>query len=77
MLSKLPIGDLATQFFADRDIFCAGRVPSEDLLRTQKATGGKIQTTVNGMTAEVLGTCGKFEEKQIGAERFNLFTECP
>ena len=27
VLSKLPIGDLATQFFADRDIFCAGRVP--------------------------------------------------
>lgn len=27
ILSKLPIGDLATQYFADRDIFCAGRVP--------------------------------------------------
>jgi len=27
VLSKLPIGDLATQYFADRDIFCAGRVP--------------------------------------------------
>lgn len=26
VLSKLPIGDLATQYFADRDIFCAGRV---------------------------------------------------
>ncbi|KAA8566429.1 hypothetical protein EYC84_008994 [Monilinia fructicola] len=25
VLSKLPIGDLATQYFADRDIFCAGR----------------------------------------------------
>src|SRR6185437_6590677 len=29
VLSKLPIGDLATQFFADRDIFCAGRVPQQ------------------------------------------------
>ena len=27
VLSRLPIGDLATQYFADRDIFCAGRVP--------------------------------------------------
>lgn len=26
ILSRLPIGDLATQYFADRDIFCAGRV---------------------------------------------------
>ena len=29
VLSKLPIGDLATQYFADRGIFCAGRVPQE------------------------------------------------
>ena len=27
VLSKLPIGDVATQYFADRDMFCAGRVP--------------------------------------------------
>ena len=26
ILSKLPIGDLATQYFADRGLFCAGRV---------------------------------------------------
>ena len=26
VLSRLAIGDLATQYFADNDIFCAGRV---------------------------------------------------
>lgn len=26
VLSRLAIGDLATQYFADRDVFCAGRV---------------------------------------------------
>jgi T-complex protein 1 subunit eta len=26
VLSRLPIGDLATQYFADRGLFCAGRV---------------------------------------------------
>jgi len=31
VLSNLPIGDLATQFFADKDIFCAGRVQKDDL----------------------------------------------
>lgn len=34
VLSKLPIGDVATQYFADRDLFCAGRVVEEDLKRT-------------------------------------------
>jgi T-complex protein 1 subunit eta len=77
VLSKLPIGDLATQWFADRGIFCAGRVPQDDINRVAKATGAVLQTTVNNVAADVLGTCGKFQEKQIGAERFNLFEECP
>jgi T-complex protein 1 subunit eta len=29
VLSRLAIGDLATQYFADRGVFCAGRVPNE------------------------------------------------
>ncbi|KAJ6623173.1 chaperonin Cpn60/TCP-1 family [Mycena sp. CBHHK59/15] len=57
VLSKLPIGDLATQWFADRDIFCAGRVAGGDLRRH-------------------LGTCGSFEERQIGGERYNMFEDC-
>lgn len=31
VLSRLAIGDLATQYFADRGVFCAGRVPRDDL----------------------------------------------
>eukprot|EP00448_Togula_jolla_P007290 CAMPEP_0170600042 /NCGR_PEP_ID=MMETSP0224-20130122/17127_1 /TAXON_ID=285029 /ORGANISM="Togula jolla, Strain CCCM 725" /LENGTH=560 /DNA_ID=CAMNT_0010924749 /DNA_START=70 /DNA_END=1752 /DNA_ORIENTATION=- len=77
VLSRLAIGDLATQYFADRGIFCAGRVDAEDLDRTRKATGGEVQTTVTGVTPKVLGTCGEFVEKQVGAERYNLFTKCP
>jgi len=77
VLSRLPIGDVATQYFADRDLFCAGRVTEEDLKRTQKACGGAIQSTVEGIDKSVLGTCALFEEKQIGSERFNIFSGCP
>ncbi len=65
VLSKLPIGDVATQYFADRDMFCAGRVPDEDLVRTMKACGGAIQTTVHDLKEATLGYCEKFEEKQV------------
>jgi len=73
VLSKLPIGDLATQYFADRGMFCAGRVKEDDLKRLAKASNAVIQTTCNGLTKEVLGTCEKFEERQIGSERWNFF----
>ncbi|KAJ1445230.1 chaperonin Cpn60/TCP-1 family [Pelagophyceae sp. CCMP2097] len=78
VLSKLPIGDLATQYFADRGLFCAGRVPDDDMRRVSKATGGVVQTSVLDMARPgVCGTCASFEEKQVGGERFNVFTGCP
>ena len=77
VLSKLPIGDLATQYFADRGLFCAGRVHDDDLKRVAKATKASVQTSTNGLSGKILGTCGTFEEKQVGDERFNIFTDCP
>jgi T-complex protein 1 subunit eta len=79
VLSKLPIGDLATQYFLDRGLFCAGRVNDDDIKRVAKATGASVQTTTNGLGAgdSVLGTCGAFEERRVGDERFNVFTDCP
>jgi len=77
VLSRLPIGDLATQYFADRDIFCAGRVANDDLKRVVQAVGGQIQSTTSDIRAEHLGTCEVFEERQIGGERYNIFEGCP
>ena len=77
VLSRLPIGDLATQYFADRGLFCAGRVESGDLDRVAKATGAMVQTSIHGITADVLGECKVFEEKGLGDERFNFFMGCP
>merc|ERR1711998_88186 len=77
VLSKLAIGDLATQYFADRDIFCAGRVTDDDMKRVQKATGAQVQSTVNNLIPEIMGACDTFEEQQVGDERYNIFTGCP
>lgn len=81
VLSRLAIGDLATQYFADRDIFCAGRVQEEDMERVARAVGAVVQTTMNGVALadyeRILGSCEIFEEVQIGNERYNLFTGCP
>jgi T-complex protein 1 subunit eta len=76
VLSKLPIGDLATQYFADRNLFCAGRVPDDDIKRLLKATGAVMNHTCNEIRPDSLGSCQYFEERQIGAERYNIFEKC-
>lgn len=77
VLSTLPIGDLATQYFADRGIFCAGRVSRDDMSRVEQAVGAAVQSTCSDILPSHVGTCAKFEERQIGGERYNLFTGCP
>jgi T-complex protein 1 subunit eta len=77
VLSRLAIGDLATQYFSDRGIFCAGRVPDDDMRRVARATGASVQTSIFNLTSDVIGTCGVFEEVQLGDERYNIFSECP
>lgn len=77
VLSVLPIGDLATQYFCDRGMFCAGRVPQLDATRIAMATNGVLQTTCRGITQDVLGTCGNFEEVTMGDERINVLEDCP
>jgi T-complex protein 1 subunit eta len=87
VLSKLPIGDVATQYFCDRGLFCAGRVPDADLKRVAMATGAAVQTSTRDLPKAssssgeaglgVLGTCGLFQEQQVGDERFNVLSDCP
>lgn len=77
VLSRLAIGDLATQYFADRHVFCAGRVDEADMKRTARACGAKILTTVSNLNVNDMGTCGTFEERQIGNDRYNVFADCP
>merc|ERR1711959_337752 len=35
-----------------------------------------MQGSTTGIPEGVLGSCGLFEERQVGDERYNIFTEC-
>ncbi|KAG0441642.1 T-complex protein 1 subunit eta [Dictyocoela muelleri] len=71
ILSCLPIGDYATQYFARYGIFCAGRVSRDDLKRITRSCGGVIYSSVSNI--ECLGVTCLFEEKQVGNLRYNFF----
>ena len=68
---------LVPRYFADRDVFCAGRVASDDLERIVQACGGIISSTCSDIQPQHLGTCAEFSERQIGDSRFNFFSGCP
>eukprot|EP00758_Cryptobia_borreli_P003059 Tbor_TRINITY_DN3495_c0_g1::TRINITY_DN3495_c0_g1_i1::g.3765::m.3765/K09499/CCT7; T-complex protein 1 subunit eta len=76
VLSRLPIGDIATQYFADRGLFCAGRVATDDMSRVVQSTEGAVLSTVSNVLPCHLGTCDLFEERQVGGKRYNFFTGC-
>lgn len=66
VLSSLPIGDYATQYFASKNVFSAGRV--HDLGQIAKALKGNISSSTKFLE---LGTCDLFEERQLGKVRYN------
>jgi chaperonin GroEL (HSP60 family) len=47
--------------------YCVARSPIGSL---------EIQSTCSDIEEKHLGACGKFEERQIGGERFNIFEDC-
>lgn len=47
VLSRLAIGDLATQYFADRDIFCAGRVSRSSCCCCRGQNWGTVASIAN------------------------------
>jgi hypothetical protein len=68
----IPTAPPLSRYFADRGLFCAGRVEAADLDRVARATGAVIQTTVNGLEAGVLGRAGDMEERQVGGSGLTL-----
>lgn len=72
VLSSLPIGDYATQYFARKGVFCAGRVSKSDLGRVSASCGGSILSSTDYLE-DCLGSCALFEERQLGKVRYNYF----
>lgn len=66
VLSSQPIGDYATQYFASKNVFSAGRVHS--LAQIARALKGSISSTTKFLE---LRTCDLFEERQLGKVRYN------
>jgi T-complex protein 1 subunit eta len=74
VFSKQPIGDLATQYFAERGILCGGRISNDDMTRLTKGTNGAVVSTLLNLKENSIGRCSLIEERQIGNDRYVLIS---
>ncbi len=60
------VDDMARYFLAKAGIFVTHRVKKNDLSKLSRATGGKIITSLDEISADALGEAGLVEEKMVG-----------
>ena len=70
------IDDLAQHFMAKKGIFAVRRVKKSDMEKLAKATGAKIVSNLEDLSASDLGTSGMVEEKKIGGDEMTFVTGC-
>ncbi|MCL4344598.1 MAG: TCP-1/cpn60 chaperonin family protein [Nitrososphaerota archaeon] len=70
------IDDLAQHYLAKAGIMAVRRVKESDMSRLSKATGGRIVTNIDDLTANDLGFAGKVEERKVEEDKWVFVEEC-
>jgi len=70
------IDDIAQHFLAKNGIYACRRVKKSDMDKLSRATGGRIVTNLDDLSAADLGEAGIVEEKKVGDEEMTYIKEC-
>ncbi len=70
------IDDLAQHFLARKNILAVRRAKKSDMEKLAKATGGKIITNLDDMTAADFGYAQLVEERKIGDDKMTFIEGC-
>ncbi|MGB9135156.1 MAG: thermosome subunit beta, partial [Candidatus Bathyarchaeia archaeon] len=70
------IDDMAQHFLAKQGILAARRVKQSDMEKLARATGGKIVTNLEDLSAKDLGTAGLVEERKVGDDKMVFVEKC-
>ena len=71
------IDDLAQHYIAKKGIYAVRRVKESDMKGLARATGAKVVTNLDDLSANDLGTSGLVEEKKVGDEMMTFVRNCP
>jgi thermosome len=76
VLCQKGIDDMAQHFLAKKDILVVRRIKKSDMEKLAKATGGKIITNLDDMSAADLGNASLVEERKIGNDKMTFVEGC-
>ncbi len=76
VIAQKGIDDLAQHFLARKQILTARRVKKSDMEKLAKATGGKIVSNLDDMSASDLGHAELVEERKIGDDKMTFIEGC-
>ncbi len=76
IIAQKGIDDLAQHFLARKQILAARRVKKSDMEKLAKATGGKIITNLDDVSARDLGYAELVEERKIGDDKMTFIEGC-
>jgi chaperonin GroEL (HSP60 family) len=70
------IDDMAQHFLSKKGILAARRVKQSDMEKLGRATGGKVISNLEDLTAKDLGTAGIVEERKVGDDKMIFVEKC-
>lgn len=71
------IDDLAQHYMAKAGIFAIRRAKKSDMEALSKATGGRVVTNLDDLSAADLGQAARIEERKIGDSDMTFIVGCP
>lgn len=71
------IDDLAQHYMSKAGVFAIRRAKKSDMEALSKATGGRVVTNIDDLSAADLGDAAKVEERKIGESDMTFITGCP
>jgi thermosome len=76
VLCQKGIDDIAQHYLAKAGILAARRVKESDMEKLARATGGKVVTNIQDLTAKDLGSAAQVEERKIAGEEMIFIEGC-
>jgi thermosome len=76
VLCEKGIDDMVQHFLARKGILAVRRIKKSDMEKLSKATGGKIVTKLDSITADDLGYANLVEERKVGEDKMTFIEGC-